>query len=1185
MAISAEDRDFLVSLYVGYFNRAPDPAGLQFWIDQVEAGRDTNTIAADFAASPEAKSLYPFLTTPDVSSPTSFITAVYANLFNRAPDAAGQAFWEQQLSSGAVSPADAIDAIIKGATTAPDSTILTNKNTVGLDFATDAGNTPGFTFDLNGASGSAATSAISGVTEDTSTVIAAQAATDAYLNGIAGAGETLTLTTGVDDLAGTASNDTFKGLVDGAATETLNALDEIDGGAGTDTLEIAAVGALTTADIPTTITSVENITVRATGGVTVDSSGISGVTSLASTQSTTSDLTAAASTDISVSGATGQIDVDGGKDITVTDANDASDINVGVNAQSAGTVTVTDTNNEGANDIVVDGGTDVTVTTTATETSGDITVGGGSEPSGAVVVTQNTNSDSSAAVAVGDVTVTGGSTIAITANITNTAQAGVAAANVTAGTYTATAGDNTTSISVTQNNIATDVAATSTGGSAETAVVTFGALAAGEAVIIGDAGAALTAGTDLMFIASKALTAQEVAAAFANLTAADTQANGGIVANGTFTGALDAGWTSGVASGATVTFTSTADPTSNVNSLTIGTDDDGTAVGNDAAANADFSVAVTEGVAPTTTAAVDVTATDGAVVADDNATASVTTVNVDGFVNADLGTNAGFDALTDLTLANGAGAIVLDTAQTSLKLSLDGIAAGSTFNLDSGAATVATLNLTTTGEASDVDFTAGAVTTANITAGANLDVSGGTFAAVTTANVSGAGNVNLGDVSATIETLAASTATGVITATVDGTKAAVTTGDGADVITINTAGLSKAVDLGAGDDTLILTGAATTPTATINGGAGTNILSLTDATAAARDGDTNFGSAFTNFSTLSVGAGASTIDVKNLGFASSVILAGAHTGILNNLASGGTVELKAATNDVTLNVEDAATNASDALSLVTNVAGSDVDFGDATIGNVQTINLTANDTLEDDDNNGTVTTAEQPVEIATLELNAANATTLNINGSANVTLDDTSVLTALTTVNAGSLTGTLDFEVQTNGVTVTGGSGADKIEINADSVTVNSGAGDDVITIADNADLVQINGGDGADTFVFAGTSTNDSNFTVINGIGSGDKIDLNALGVTSFKSTAITLSPGATETTQAFLDQAMVNLAAGEAGWFTSGGNTFIAVDVTGESATNFVDDEDFVVMLTGVLDLSAGATFNSTSDTLEIV
>ena len=57
MAISAEDKNFLVSLYVGYFNRAPDPAGLQYWIEQVEAGRDTNTIAADFAASTEAKAL------------------------------------------------------------------------------------------------------------------------------------------------------------------------------------------------------------------------------------------------------------------------------------------------------------------------------------------------------------------------------------------------------------------------------------------------------------------------------------------------------------------------------------------------------------------------------------------------------------------------------------------------------------------------------------------------------------------------------------------------------------------------------------------------------------------------------------------------------------------------------------------------------------------------------------------------------------------------------------------------------------------------------------------------------------------------------------------------------------------------------------------------------------------------
>lgn len=265
MAISAEDRDFLVSLYVGYFNRAPDPAGLQFWIDQVEAGRDTNTIAADFAASPEAKSLYPFLTTPDVSSPTSFITAVYANLFNRAPDAAGQAFWEQQLSSGAVSPADAIDAIIKGATTAPDSTILANKNTVGLDFATDAGNTPGFTFDLNGASGNAAKNAISGVTEDAATVTAAQAATDAYLNGTANAGQTITLTDGVDELVGTANNDTFRAILDGTADDTLTTFDNLDGAGGTDTFNLLLEAA--SDDLPSgfEIANIEVVNLRSDG--------------------------------------------------------------------------------------------------------------------------------------------------------------------------------------------------------------------------------------------------------------------------------------------------------------------------------------------------------------------------------------------------------------------------------------------------------------------------------------------------------------------------------------------------------------------------------------------------------------------------------------------------------------------------------------------------------------------------------------------------------------------------------------------------------------------------------------------------------------------------------------------------------------------------------------------------------
>lgn len=325
MAISAEDKNFLVSLYVGYFNRAPDPAGLQFWIDQVEAGRDTNTIAADFAASPEAKSLYPFLTTPDVSSPTSFITAVYANLFNRAPDAAGQAFWEAQLSSGAVSPADAIDAIIKGATTAPDSTILANKNAVGLDFATDAGNTPGFTFDLNGSSGSAARSAISGVTEDASTVVAAQAATDAYLNGVAGAGETFTLTTGVDNVVGGTGDDVILGVsndrtnIFASTQETFGGLDNVDGGDGVDTLKLSNPNGTLNLDASVSVSNVEELELTNAQG-----SVVANVGSWAGLETVNVDQRDAAAIDVDTNANATSVVTNGGAAVAIDDNGSAT---------------------------------------------------------------------------------------------------------------------------------------------------------------------------------------------------------------------------------------------------------------------------------------------------------------------------------------------------------------------------------------------------------------------------------------------------------------------------------------------------------------------------------------------------------------------------------------------------------------------------------------------------------------------------------------------------------------------------------------------------------------------------------------------------------------------------------------------------------------------------------------------
>tara|TARA_R110002020_G_scaffold188846_6_gene387652 strand:+ start:1838 stop:4543 length:2706 start_codon:yes stop_codon:yes gene_type:complete len=238
--------DALVALYAGYFNRAPDPAGLQFWIDQIDGGREFNTIAADFAASAEATALYPYLTAPDVASPSTFITSIYQNLFNRTPDQAGLDFWTDVLAQGSVSVADMIEAIINGAVDAPnatpatfDATTLENKIEVGRDFAVDAANTTGFVF--NDAAKSAAIDVIDGVTNDEATVVAAKAETDAFLTGAANPGNTVTLTTGADVLVGTAGNDTFNALpvnASGGNASTFSAFDDIDGGAGTDTLNI-----------------------------------------------------------------------------------------------------------------------------------------------------------------------------------------------------------------------------------------------------------------------------------------------------------------------------------------------------------------------------------------------------------------------------------------------------------------------------------------------------------------------------------------------------------------------------------------------------------------------------------------------------------------------------------------------------------------------------------------------------------------------------------------------------------------------------------------------------------------------------------------------------------------------------------------------------------------------------------
>ncbi len=118
-------------LYIATFDRAPDADGLDYWM---KSGLTLEEIAASFFEQEETKEKY-----PDEFSDEDFIIEVYANLFDRAPDSAGFDYWLEELRSGRISRATFILAVTNGAL-GDDKKILDNKTIVGLAYAKDGRN-------------------------------------------------------------------------------------------------------------------------------------------------------------------------------------------------------------------------------------------------------------------------------------------------------------------------------------------------------------------------------------------------------------------------------------------------------------------------------------------------------------------------------------------------------------------------------------------------------------------------------------------------------------------------------------------------------------------------------------------------------------------------------------------------------------------------------------------------------------------------------------------------------------------------------------------------------------------------------------------------------------------------------------------------------------------------------------
>ena len=155
-----QNRLLLAELYTAYFNRAPDAAGLAYWVDELDRGAMTlGSIASNWVRfQPEFTQTYG--ANPDSDT---LISQVYTNVLGRSPDSAGRTYWKTDLDSGVIAVDKFVLAIVNGAKastgSANDAALLNNKAQVGVKVADSGIN------DIE-----LAVKALEAVTSDTTTV-------------------------------------------------------------------------------------------------------------------------------------------------------------------------------------------------------------------------------------------------------------------------------------------------------------------------------------------------------------------------------------------------------------------------------------------------------------------------------------------------------------------------------------------------------------------------------------------------------------------------------------------------------------------------------------------------------------------------------------------------------------------------------------------------------------------------------------------------------------------------------------------------------------------------------------------------------------------------------------------------------------------------------------------------------
>jgi S-layer protein len=551
---------------------------------------------------------------------------------------------------------------------------------------------------------------------------------------------------------------------------------------------------------------------------------------------------------------------------------------------------------------------------------------------------------------------------------------------------------------------------------------------------------------------------------------------------------------------------------------------------------------------------------------------TITKVSVDSFTTL----NVNGTAVTDLSVANGSGNIVIDNSglttptNKTLNLAISGQTGGTLDDAD----VYEILNVTTGAAASTLaNITFGKLETLNVAGASQLTLtSTAGMTHLETVKISGAAGLTADLSSATVTAIDASATSGANTLTIDASKASFAGGGGADNITLSATTISQTLTLGGGNDTLTLaTGTTHAAIAgVIDGGAGVNTLVLAAADAAQISSQSTH--KFQNIDTIVLtGAANHTINIGQLeGTASTIRTQGGFPLQLTSATAVQHLELTGAGTSYILTGSWGGAN--DVMNVtLSQGTGAQVAFGVITAAGIETFNITSDDTRA----TATGTFMNK------VNVNGHDAQTIVISGDAGVNL--TALGAGLVSVDASGIT-TGGFIWNAGGVTSAlsvKGSATGTNTVDLVNVTTNfdyvGGSGSDNVNVGLGKNTIDL--GTGADRVTFTeAPSLGSTEYAVITGFGADDQLTFN-ISTGQAAPTSLIQLQGQT-TLAAYLAAATTGPASTQLQWFLVGSDTYLIQDRSANAT--FEEGVDIVVKLVGVSGLTG---WSVTAGTLSLI